>query len=139
MAIQAVLAYRRVFKEKWPALLRVAAVANLIDAIGLEKRGGRGTVRIVAIDAGDFALKQRHVRTLVEFGPLHLVASKTGLIDGLASREPMGGKIRHGIVAIAAGEIVVLVNRAVPKDSRAALVTGETLGVLPCDGCDALV
>ena len=67
-------------------------------------------MRIVAVDTAEFALQQRHVRALVEFGALYLVTGKTGLIDGLAGREPMRPEIRHRIVAIAAGEIVGFVN-----------------------------
>ena len=110
VAVQAVLAHGCMLEQEGPAFLGVAAVANFIDAIGLEKRRGRRAMRIVAIHTGNLSLQQRHVRALVEFGALYLVAGKAGLIDGLARRKSMSSEIRHRVVAIAACKIVGLVN-----------------------------
>ena len=84
---------------------------------------------IVAIHAADLAFEQRHVRTFVEFCALHLVAGEAGLTDRFARRQPVRRIVRHRIVAIAAGEIVVLVNRTVPENPLPALMAGQALRV----------
>src|SRR5215469_5111465 len=61
VAVEAALAYGRVLEQEGPALFGMAAVTDLIDAVGLEKRRGRGAVWIVTVHAADFALKQGHV------------------------------------------------------------------------------
>src|SRR4029453_12718876 len=64
MAVDAVLADRRVLPQHRAALLRVARVADVVDRIGVQERSGRRPVRIVAVDARHLALGQRHVRAL---------------------------------------------------------------------------
>jgi len=118
------------FEQEWSALFRVAAVTKLVDAVGLEQRVGGRTVRVVAIDATHLAFQQRHVRALVELSALCLVAGKTSLADGFPRRQSVGRKIRHRIVAVAAGQIVILVDRAVPENALAALMTRDALRVL---------
>ena len=51
----------------------------------------------------------------------------------------MGREIRHRIVAVATAQIVILVNRAVPKNALAALMTSETLRILKWHWRHALV
>ena len=70
MTIDAIVANRGVLVQERPALFRMAIVAGLIDAIGLEQGGCRAAVRIVAIDATDLALEQGHMRTAPELGTL---------------------------------------------------------------------
>ena len=41
VAVQAILADRCMLEEEWSALFGVAAVTNLVDAVGLEQRRGR--------------------------------------------------------------------------------------------------
>lgn len=130
VTVQAILAHGRVLEQEWPALLRVTAITDFVDAIGFEQRGRRRAVRIVAIDATHFAFGQRHVRTLVEFGALHLVAGEAGFVDRLSRGQAMRCEVRHRIVAIAAGELVVLVNRAVPEDALPSLMARQALRIL---------
>ena len=110
MAVEATLAHGSVFEQKRPALLGMAAVTHIVDAVGLQQRCGGRAVRVVAIDATDLAFEQRHVGALVELRTLHLVAGKAGLADGFTRRQAVRGKIRHRIVAVAAAQIVILVN-----------------------------
>ena len=130
MAVQAILAHRRMLEEKRAALFGMTAIANLIHTVGLQQRRGRGAMRIVAIHTAQLALQERHMRALVEFGALNFMAGKAGLVDGLARRQTMSGEIRHRIVAVAAGQLVGLVNGAMPEDALTALVTGEALSIL---------
>ena len=51
VAVDATVAHRRMLEQERPALLRVAGVADLVHAVGLEQRLGRAAVRIVTIDA----------------------------------------------------------------------------------------
>lgn len=55
MAIGAIVTNRGVLEQEGPALFRMAIVAGLIDAIGLEQGCRRAAVWIVAIDATHFA------------------------------------------------------------------------------------
>ena len=122
VAVEAIFPDRRVLEQKGPTLLGMTAVADVVDAIGFEQGVRRRTMGIVAVDAGYLSLRQRHVRAHVKLRALDLVAGKAGLVDGLARRQTMRGEIRHRVVAIAAGEFVVFVNRAVPENPGSALV-----------------
>src|SRR5271170_4970322 len=87
VAVEAALAHGSVLEQKRTALLGMAAVTHIIDAVGLQQRRSGGAVRVVAIDAADLALEQRHVGALVELRTLHLVAGKAGLTDGFTRRQ----------------------------------------------------
>src|SRR6185437_10571911 len=52
VAIEAVLAHRRVLEQERAALLGMAGGAGLVDGVGLQQRRGDAAVRVVAIDAG---------------------------------------------------------------------------------------
>ena len=77
VAVEAVFPNRRVLEEEGPTLLGVAAVADLVDAIGFEQGVRRRAMRIVAIDAGDLSFQQRHVRAHVKLRALDLVAGES--------------------------------------------------------------
>ena len=61
MAVQAVLAHRRMFEQERSALLGMARVAIVVDRIRPQQRLGGAAVRIMTIRAGDLAFAQRHV------------------------------------------------------------------------------
>src|SRR5215467_4081873 len=79
MAVRAALAHRGVLPQEGAALLRVAHVADVVDAVRLEKRLGDRAVRVVAVGARYLSFGQRHVRTALEFGPLLDVTGLAGL------------------------------------------------------------
>src|SRR5262245_48872838 len=83
VAVDAVLADRRVLPQHRAALLRVARVADVVDRIGVEERSGRRPVGIVAVDARHLALGQRHVRALAELRALLPMALVTRVRDAL--------------------------------------------------------
>src|SRR6185436_8066755 len=82
MTGHAVFAHRSMLKQERTALLGVTIVAGLIDAISLEQWLGGAAVRVMAVDAGELALEQRHVRAPRELGALRLVARDTSFVDG---------------------------------------------------------
>ena len=139
MAVEAVLPDRRVLEQEGATLFGVAAITDFVDAVGLEQGICRRAVRVVTVHAGDLPFRQRHVRSHVELRALHLVTGKAGLVDGLARCQTVRGEIGHRIVTVAAGELVVFVNRPVPENPRTALVARKALGVLGGNGCQALV
>src|SRR5262249_3075385 len=61
VAIQAVFAHWKVFKQKWPALLRMTGVADVVDRIFFQQCLGETAVRIMAVRANHLAFAQRHV------------------------------------------------------------------------------
>src|ERR1700722_7649512 len=62
MAVQTILAHRRMLEQERSALFGMAFVTIVVDRIFLEQRFGGAAVRIVAIRTRDLALAQRHVR-----------------------------------------------------------------------------
>src|SRR5215470_19604973 len=123
MTGKAAFAHGSMLKQERPALLGVAAVASLVDAVGLEQRLRRAAVWVVAVDACDLSLEQRHVRAPRELRALRLMALDAGFIDRAARGQTFDGETRHRIVTIAAAEIVTLVNRAWPEDALPAAMT----------------
>jgi hypothetical protein len=79
MTVETTFADRRVFPQERSPLFGVTRVANLVHGIEIQQGAGRRTVRVMAIDAGDLAFGQRHVRTPTEFGALLLVTLETRL------------------------------------------------------------
>src|SRR5450759_4027573 len=61
VAVQAVLAHRRVFEQERSALLGMALVAIVVDRIRPQQPFGEGSVRIMTIRAHHFAFTQRHM------------------------------------------------------------------------------
>ena len=57
MAIHAVLAYGGVLPDERAAFFGVTLITGVIDRIGFQQRLGGRTVRIVAIDAGNFSFR----------------------------------------------------------------------------------
>ena len=127
MAIQTILADWRVLEQKRPTFVGMAGKAQFVDTIGLEKRCRCRTVWIMAVGAAYLAFRQRHVGAFVELRSLLFVALGAGLIDRLSGRKSVGRKVGHRVVAVAAAEVVGLVDRAVPEDSLPALMARQTL------------
>ena len=84
VAVEAVFPDRRVLEQERPTLVRMAAIAHVVDAIGLEQRIRRRAVRIVAIDAAHLSFRQRHVRAHMELRARDLVAGEAGFVDQLS-------------------------------------------------------
>ena len=104
----------------------MALVARLVDRIGLEQRVGQGAMRIVAIIAAHLSFGQRHMRAAIELQPHILVTLRTGIVDRRLGHQPLHGKFCHGVMAVAAGQIIALVHRSLPVISRAPRVAGQT-------------
>lgn len=134
MAIQAVFPDRRMLPDERPALFLVALVANLIDRVGFEQRRGNGPVRVVAVGTGDFAFGQGHVRAFPEFGALLLMATVAGLADAVFAQQAFFREPGHRIVAVAATQVVHLMDRTGPGDTLLAPMALKTHGVLLIDG-----
>ena len=86
-------------------------------------------MRVMTIFAGHLAFRHRHVRFLLEFGTLLRVTGLASLGDAGFLQQATGGESAHRIVAIAAGQLVFLVNGAFPKYALAAFMTGQALAV----------
>lgn len=106
MAIETIFPDRRMLPNEGTAFFVVALVTQLIDGNILEQWRGIGTVRIMTIDTGHLAFRQRHMRTFIKLYLLLLVAGETGLIDILFAQQALLRQFRHWIVAIAARQIV---------------------------------
>ena len=109
VAVEAVLTHRRMFEQEWSAFFRMALIARLVDRIGLEQRAGQGAVRIVAVIAAHLPFRQRHVRAAIELQANILVTLRTGIVDRGLGHQPLHGEFRHGVVAVAARQVVALV------------------------------
>ena len=81
VAIEAVLANRRMLEQERTALLRMALVARLVHRVGLEQRIGQGAMRIVAIVAAHLPLGQRHMRAAIELLADIPVTLCAGIVD----------------------------------------------------------
>ncbi len=134
MAIQAILAHRRMFEKKRSALLGMTLVARFVDRVRLQQRVRERPVRVVAVIAAHLAVGQRHVGSAVELETDVAVALRTGIVDRAARQEPLHREFGHRIVAIAARQIVALMNRTGPVIPGPARVTRETRLGLRGDG-----
>ena len=59
MAVGAILSDRGMFPQKWAALFRVAGIAGLGDCVLHHQPRSGGTMRVVAVGAGDLAFENR--------------------------------------------------------------------------------
>ena len=125
VAIEAVLANGRMLKQERTALLRMTLVARLVDRVGLEQRIGQGAMRIVAVVAAHLPFGKRHVRAAIELQADIPVTLGTGIVDRRLRHQPLHREFRHGVVAVAARQIVALVDRSLPVIARPARVTGQ--------------
>ena len=133
VASHAIFAHGRVFPDKRPALFGVTLIAGVVDRIRFQQRFRGRAVRIVAIDAGNFSFRQRHMRALVEFGALLLMAGLAGFVNARFFQQSVGRKPRHRIVAIAARELIVFVRGTGPMQSLRTNVAVHAHAILLFD------
>src|SRR3984957_21010157 len=69
---------------------------------------------------------KRHVRAAVELQANILMALGAGIVDRCLCHQSFDRELRHRIVAIAARQVVALMNRARPMIAGAACVAGKT-------------
>ena len=110
MAVQTVLAHRRMLEQERTALFRMALVAGLVDRIGLEQRAGQGAMRIVAVVATHLSFRQRQMRTAIDLQPDVLMALRAGIVDRGLCHQTLHGEFCHGVVTVAARQVVALVD-----------------------------
>jgi hypothetical protein len=106
MAVETVLAHRRMFPEERAALFGMTGIAEVIHAVRIEQRADRRAVRVVTVFARHLAFWQRHMRAFAELGALLLVAGIAGLGHACLLQQAGGREPRHGVVAVAACNLV---------------------------------
>ena len=89
VAVEAVLANRRMLEQERSALLRMALVARLVDRIGLEQRAGQGAMRIMAVVAAHLPFGQRHMRAAIELLADVPVTLCAGIVDRRLRHQPL--------------------------------------------------
>lgn len=124
MAVGTALANRRMFPDEGTAFLGVTVVANLVEGIGLEQRIGARAMWIMAIDAAHLAFSEWHVSALLEVSALLGMAVVAGLGDGVGAQRAGQRGLGHRIMAVTAGDLILVMHRADPMQSLAALMTG---------------
>src|SRR5690606_11753884 len=133
VAVQAALAHRPVLPEERVALLGVAGVADVVDAISLPQGRCHRGARDMSDDARPLPLWHRRVRALAEFGALLRMALVARLRYALAHQQAGGRDALHRVVAIGAADLVVRVHRSGPVQPVPTLVAAEALAVLHLD------
>jgi len=134
VAVQAILAHRRVLEQERPALFGMTLVASVIDRIGAQHRLGEAAMRIMAIRAGDLAFSDRHVCRPQNLSTLILMALEAGVgLEWCFQREACR-HVRHNRVTIATGDAALFMHAALPIGSLAALVAVQTDRVVLLDG-----
>ena len=79
VAVQTVLAHRRVLEQERPAFLCMALVAIVVDRVLPQQRLGGTAVRVMTVRAGDLAFAQWHVRRAEHLRTLVLMALEAGV------------------------------------------------------------
>ena len=127
VAVQAVLANRRVLPEKRPALLRVAGQALLVDPLGRDHLRFRRVVRVMAIRARHLSFAHRMVRRPQAFRAHCGVAGKARLAVPGGLQLCLDGFEVVDAVAGDASEVLAIVNAPHPVRLPSLLVTRQTL------------
>lgn len=130
MAVEAILAHRGMLPDERATFLGMTGVAQVIDGLSLEQTRIPGAVGIMAILAGHLAFRHRHMRLLPKFRALLLVTALAGLGNASLLQQATGRELGHRVVAVAASELLGLVDGAGPIHAIAALVTSQTHFVL---------
>lgn len=134
MAVSAVVHDGRVLPQEGAAFFGVAGIAGLVYRFLHQQFGSRGSVRIVAVGAGDLAFDDGMARETMNLGAHVLVTAETDF--GLSQL------VHHFLirlmrfVAIRTGQAVGFMRAARPIRSRAnaGLMAGEAGGVPGFDG-----
>ena len=134
VTVETVLAHRCMLEQKGPTLLRMTSIAGLIYRIGLQQFVADAAVRIMAIDAAEFAFQQGHMGATPKLRSLLLMTAETGFVDTAPCQQALGRERCHRVMAITAADVVSLVHRTYPVDSIPALMTLQTYGVECADG-----
>src|SRR5882762_7589986 len=122
VADAAVLLHRLVGADERTALLHVAHVAGVVDAVAHHHAGADRAVRVVAVRARHHALADRVARGTVDQRPDVLVAGEAHVDLG----ELVAHRVARGVQLVGGGgNVVALVLAALPMDAGAALVAGE--------------
>ncbi len=61
MAVQAVVAYRRMLPDEWTAFFGVTLVAHLVGGVAFQQRMGDGAVGRMTVDTGKLPFQERHM------------------------------------------------------------------------------
>src|ERR1700722_2672120 len=130
VAVEAVLAHRRVLEQERTALLGVALVAGVVDRGLAQQALGGAAVRVVAIGADDLAFAHRHVRRAIHLRAPVLVALEAGIGLERGLEIELHRHLAHDRVTIGAGKAARLVRPAAPVGAVASLVAGEADGVV---------
>ena len=126
VAVEAVLAHRRVLPEERAALLGVALVAELVDRAGDQVGLGQRAVRVVAGQAVHLALAHGVVRGLLHLRAHVLVALEAGLGLHRGADHRIGRGRGVDLVAVQAADALALVRTAHPVRLRGVVaVAGQ--------------
>ena len=108
MTIQAAFLNWGMAEDKWAALVGMTLKTDFIDRVRFQERIIRTAMWIVAVTATHLALEEWHMGALSEFYALLLMTLEARFMNGIFDQQARSGKVRHGIVAICAAEIVIL-------------------------------
>src|SRR5712691_9492137 len=133
MAVRAALQDGRVLPEEGPALLRMAAVACIVERVLLQERGRDGAVRVVARRARHLALAERHVRIAQLLRALAEVAGPARVHHSRLGELVAGRDVLHDRVTARARDVARLVAAALPEEAGALRVAREALRIALID------
>jgi len=126
VAVGAALRHRRMLPQEGTPLLWMAAIAVVIDGVGLEELFGDRAVGIVAACAGHLPLAEGHVGGTHELCPALDVALSTGLdLGGLGELTPLGD-VLHDPMAVGASQVPQLMGTALPVETGGLLMALQT-------------
>ena len=128
VAVAAILGHRRVFPKVGATGFGVAVIAGVVGRRPREQSIGRVAVRIVAAAAVHLSLPHRVCIRLHGLRALLLVAVETDL--GLRCRTQYRVAFDVTIVAVGAGDSVVVVSAAVPGETGIGQMAVDAVGVL---------
>ena len=123
VAVQTIVARRRVLEQERAALVGMAGVTRLVDGRFLQQFFVRRAVRIVATGAGEFSFAHRHVGRAPELCFAVLVALRAGFNLGRFEQLIARGRLVHDLVAAGASKIARFVRTALPVRAHPAFMT----------------
>lgn len=124
VAKRAVLRDRLVVPQERAAVLHVACVASLVDAVFDHQLGAGGAMRVVAVCTNHFAFRYGVMTGLFKLGLLFFVTGHAGVRHFLACGGAVVGNVH--LMAVSAVGVTTRVNAAVPVHQFAAFMAGHT-------------
>ena len=118
VAVQTALAHGRVLPDKRTPFLGVARVTHVVHGISLQKRSRAGAMGRVAVHARDLSLKEGHVGALPKLRPQSRVTREAGLARAVQPEQRARRCTGHGVVAVAASQVLPLVHGPLPMEER---------------------